>query len=90
MDYFLRESSNNSFYGMFNLFLSGNLSILMKKTIMEEFSEIKTATDKLQDMMEMGQDEYAKTHSNCCDARMLNGICLTCKEPTVSQKDSDY
>lgn len=52
--------------------------------------QIKNSEDKGIQMAEQGEDEYAKTHSNCCDSRMLNGICLSCKEHTISQKDSDY
>lgn len=59
-----------------------------KKTITEEFSEIKKGTDKLQEMVEYGPDEYAKSHSNCCDSRIMNGICLSCKEHTISQWES--
>lgn len=36
---------------------------------------------------EQGINEYEKTHSNCCDAQMINGFCLSCKEHTVSQKE---
>lgn len=55
--------------------------------ILKEFEKIKKETDKLQAMLEDGEEEYAKTHSNCCDAQIdkLNGSCAECLEHCVSQ-----
>lgn len=43
--------------------------------------------DKGLEISEVGEDYYAKTHSNCCDSLILNGICMSCKEHTVSQAE---
>jgi len=59
--------------------------------VLQSFEELKKETDKLQEMVEQGPDEYAKGHSNCCDAKMMMGICLSCKEHCVSQwEGGDY
>ena len=35
---------------------------------MEEFKKIQKETENLQEMLEVGVDEYQRTHANCCDA----------------------
>ncbi len=52
------------------------------KTIMGDIREHK---DKLQEMLDDGVDEYERTHSICCDAKIMMGICMECKEHTGSQ-----
>jgi hypothetical protein len=54
-------------------------------TILEEFEKIKKDTDKLKRMID--DNEHEKTHSNCCDAKIIMGICASCKEHTVSQSE---
>jgi len=32
-------------------------------------------------------EEYRQTHSNCCDALLVNDMCMDCKEHAGPQKD---
>lgn len=34
--------------------------------------------EMLEDMND--EEEYSRSHSNCCDALLINGICMRCKE----------
>ena len=53
---------------------------------MERIKKIEKEAAKLQAMVELGEDEYARTHSNCCDDLITQGgICSECKENCISQ-----
>ena len=50
---------------------------------MDEMLDKGLVTDKEKERI----NYYARTHSNCCDSLILNGICMSCKEPTISQSE---
>ena len=56
-------------------------------TILSEFKKIKEDTGKLSKVIKNYESEYDKNHSNCCDAKIVMGICMACKEHTVSQQE---
>lgn len=57
--------------------------------ILQGLEKVKKETDKSQEMMEHGVDEYEKTHSVCCDYPLINGMCTSCKEGSGSQYEWD-
>ena len=89
-------------YSLMNKTIQDNLDLLdnlekqfgvIESALLKAKSEGKKTLaikhDKATEMFEQGEDDYKKTHSNCCDDLITAvGVCVNCGDHAVSQYEA--
>jgi hypothetical protein len=65
------------------------IRIINMDKLLKQLQTISTALKNVNEVFEDFENnlDHMRTHSNCCDALLVNGICSDCREHAVNQFD---